>query len=76
MGKYQFIKKLERSGDLAKAVRMGVISSHISRQKDIYESYLKNKKKNSSKMQAYQDTADDCKVSTRYVIAVIRDFEK
>lgn len=75
MTKYDFIKKLSSNGDLQTAIKMGVVKSSVKKHVNIYERYLKYRRKGDEKMQSYSNAATDFKCHEIYVCNLVKQME-
>lgn len=58
---YEFLKKEEKT--VKKYISKGVMSVHFLTWKTMYEYYISERKEGNSKMESYQNTAENYKVS-------------
>ena len=68
---YEVLKQTKNINTL---IQIGVISCHILSWIQMYEYYL-NRRKTEKKMQAYEDTADNFKISSRQVMNLVNYME-
>lgn len=73
MNNYEYLKKNKKK--IKELYAKGFVSAKAINDVELYERYLRNRKKYKKKMMAYQVTADENGVSLRTILRIIKLME-